>query len=231
MINDTADISAILADAFPFWSGLTDAQRASLSSSARFKSFTKDSAVHRGGEDCVGLVLVLKGQLRVYILSEEGRELTLYRLLERDICLFSASCVFNGISFEVMVSAQEDTDTVIIPASVFKGLMDESAAAAMYANRLMASHFSEVMWLLDQIQNKKLDSRLASLLLEERGLENSDLLELTHEQLGNHLGSPREVVTRMLKYFQSEGMVKLGRGSISITDEEGLRRLSENGRR
>lgn len=104
--------------------------------------------------------------------------------------------------------------------------MEKSPAVANYTSQLMASHFSDVMWIMDQALNKKLDSRLAALLLEERELGGSDELHITHEQLGGHLGSVREVVTRMLKYFQGEGLVRLGRGSISILDVPGLEALA-----
>ena len=96
-----------------------------------------------------------------------------------------------------------------------------------YNSHLMASRFSDVMWLMDQVMNKKLDSRLAAFLLEEAGRTGTDRLELTHEQIGGHLGSAREVVSRMLKHFQKEGLVQLGRGSITLTDEEGLTRLAQ----
>ena len=105
--------------------------------------------------------------------------------------------------------------------------MSRSAPVANYTSELMASRFSDVMWLIDQIQNKKLDSRLAAFLVEESRLDGSKELRLTHEQIANHLGSAREVITRMLKYFQSEGLVKLSRGSVVIEDAACLEKLAE----
>ena len=91
----------------------------------------------------------------------------------------------------------------------------------------MASRFSEVMWLIEQIMWKSFDKRLAAFLLEESTLENTTVLKITHEKIANHMGTAREVVTRMLKYFQNEGLVKLTRGAVELADEKGLRALQD----
>ena len=217
----------MLEEYLPFWRALTPAQQTLLADAVQERRVKKGAMLHRGGEDCVGLLLVTDGQLRAFIVSDEGKELTLYRLLDRDLCLFSASCILSSIQFDVMVGAEADTTLLYIPAEVYKRLMEESLFVANYTNQLMASRFSDVMWLMDQALNKKLDSRLAALMLEERALQGSDTLVMTHEQLGNHLGSVREVVTRMLKYFQAEGLVSLGRGSVRLLDADKLYELAE----
>jgi len=98
---------------------------------------------------------------------------------------------------------------------------------ANYTNELMATRFSDVMWLIEQIMWKSLDKRVAAFLLEESAIENSDTLKITHEAIANHLGSHREVITRTLKYFQNEGMVKLSRGTVELADKTKLEELSE----
>ena len=168
------------------------------------------------------------GQLRAYILSDEGREITLYRLFDWDICLFSASCVLNSIQFEIMLQTEKDSEFWVIPPMVLKKLMDESAPMANYINGIMGSRLSEVMWLMEQIMWKSLDKRLATFLLEEATIEGTNELKLTHETIANHLGTHREVITRMLRYFQSEGMVQLSRGTVTIADEEKLESLHED---
>lgn len=207
---------------FPVWNKLTVQQQRKFSDNAVEKTFKKGEKVHEGASECTGVLLVTKGRLRVFIVTEEGKEITLYRLFERDMCLLSASCIINSLQFDVTVSAEEDSVIINVPADVYKGIMSENAAAANYTNEIMASRFSEVMWVLDQVLSKKLDTRVAALLLEESELSEDGIITLTHEQLANHIGSAREVVTRMLKYFQNEGFVKLSRGSIEITDKERL---------
>ena len=218
------DIGAYL----PFWKDLTPWQQQTLTAQASLRQFPKGAMVHGGGGDCAGLILPTPGQLRVYLLTEEGKELTLYRLFPRDMCLFSASCIMRGIQFDVLVSAERDTEAFHIPAAVYEELMRTSAAVANYTNELMATRFSDVMWLMDQILSKKMDSRLAAFLLDESRLEDSTSLPLTHDQIARHLGTAREVVTRMLKYFQTEGLVRLSRGGVELTAPEALEELAKN---
>lgn len=213
------------ASYFPIWAQLSAAQQAQITSQLIAKSVKKGAIVHGGGTECTGLLLVERGQLRAYFLSEDGREITLYRLFERDLCLFSASCMLRSVQFDITVTAEKDTAFWVVPAALYRSIMEQSAAAANYTNELMASRFSDVMWLMDQILWKRFDQRLAGFLLDEAAIEGSNTLHLTHEAIGNHLGNPREVVTRMLKYFSSEGLVRLSRGTIEILDGRGLQRV------
>ena len=210
---------------FPIWDKLSKAQQSSILDSLAFRQIKKGTVIHNGGMDCTGLLLVKSGQLRAYILSEEGREITIYRLFDRDICLFSASCMMRSIQFEVTIEAEQDTELWVIPAEVYRKLMEESAPLSNYTNELMASRFSEVMWLIEQVLWKSMDQRIAKFLLEESVIEGTNRLSITHETIANHLGTHREVVTRMLRYFQNEGMVKLSRGVVELTDEDGLNAL------
>lgn len=213
---------------FPVWDKLTALQQKRIGDSLIAKTVKKGEVVHSGGNECTGLLLVKSGRLRAYILSEQGREITIYRLFERDMCLFSASCMLRSAQFDITVEAQTDSELWIIPAEIYKALMQESAPVANYTNELMASRFSDVMWLVEQIMWKSLDRRVAEFLLEEAAIENSAELKLTHEYIANHLGSHREVITRMLRYFQSEGLVKLSRGKVTLTNEQALRALSSS---
>lgn len=210
---------------FPVFNKLSARQQELILNSLITKSVKKGEIIHSANEECSGLLIIKSGQLRAYILSDEGREITVYRLFDRDICLFSASCVIRSVQFDITVSAQKDTELYIIPAKIYKSITEESAAAN-FTNELMADRFSEIMWLIEQIMWKSLDRRVAAFLLEETAVENTESLKITHEAIANHLGSSREVITRMLRYFQKEGLVKLSRGQITVTDAEGLRSLA-----
>lgn len=216
-----------IRDFFPVWGQLSGDQQKLLTDSALKRLIPKGAVIHSGSLDCTGLLLIEQGQLRAYILSDDGREITLYRLLERDICLFSASCIMRSIQFEINIRAERDTELFIIPPEVYKQLMESSAPLANFTNELMAGRFSEVMWLLEQILWKRFDQRLAGFLLEESALEGSRELKLTHEAIGSHMGNPREVVTRMLRYFQGEGLVRLSRGAVEIIDPDRLAELAQ----
>jgi CRP/FNR family transcriptional regulator len=214
-----------LSEYIQVWNKLTEAQQNRLSASASEKSVKKGTIVHNGELECTGLLLIQSGQLRAYYISPEGREITLYRMFEHDLCLLSAACIVRSIQFDITVEAEKDTQYILIPPYVYKSVMDESAPLANFTNEVMATRFSDVMWLMEQVMWNSFDKRLAGFLLEEAQIEGTDSLKITHETIGNHMGNPREVVTRMLKYFQNEGMVKLSRGTIEIIDKKKLEAL------
>ena len=215
-------------DYFPVWNRLTAVQQNRLLTGLTSRKVKKGTILHNGSADCTGLLLIKAGQLRAYILSDEGREITIYRLFDRDMCLFSASCILNSIQFEITITAEKDTEFWLIPSELYKNLLTESAPLANYTNELMAARFSDVMWLIEQVLWKSLDKRLAAFLLEEAAIEDSNELKITHEIIANHLGSHREVITRMLRYFQSEGIVKLSRGKITLLNPERLEELASS---
>ena len=211
-----------LSEYLPFWDKLTEEQRQRLSDVMEFRTVKKGTHIHDSSAECLGLVIVRSGQLRAYILSEDGREITISRLFDYDVSLLSASCVMPDLQFNVMIEAEKDTELWSIPACLFRNLVDESLAVSNYSRSLLSSSFSDLMWLLEQIMWKSFDKRLAAFLLEESAIEGSLCLKITHEKIANHMGTAREVVTRMLRYFQGEGMVKLTRGTIEITDQAKL---------
>lgn len=212
---------------FPVWERLTPQQQATLSGSVLNRRVRRGDVIHQGDADCTGLLLVKSGQLRAFMLSEDGREITLYRLFERDLCLFSASCMMRSIQFDITIQAEKDAELWVIPAETYRQVMEESAPLSNFTNEVMAARFSDVMWLIEQVLWKSFDRRLAAFLLEESAIEGTRTLKITHELIGNHMGNPREVVTRMLRYFQGEGLVRLSRGTVEIVDENALRRLAK----
>ena len=215
------------AEYLPIWDKLTPQQQESIRQVIEFRSVKKGIHIHDSSADCLGLVMVRSGQLRAYILSDDGREITIGRLFEYDVSLLSASCVMPDLQFNVMIEAEKDTEFWSLPACLFKNLIDESLAVSNFSRSLLSSNFSELMWLMEQIMWKSFDKRLAAFLLEETQLEESNVLKITHEKIAAHMGTAREVVTRMLRYFQNEGMVKLTRGTIEITDEKKLNMLNK----
>ena len=216
-----------IAQYFPVFSKLTPQQQQMVLDYTAVRTVPAGTVVHNGAVECTGFLLVRSGQLRAYTLSSEGREVTIYRLFDHDCCLFSASCIMSSLQFEVIIETEKDSEIFIIPPSVYQKLMKESLPVSQYTNDLMASRFSEVMWLMEQIMWKSFDKRLAAFLTEESAIEGTNILKVTHEKIANHMGTAREVVTRMLRYFQGEGLVKLTRGAIEITDAAGLDALQD----
>ncbi len=224
MIDRKEDIY-FLQDTLSFWKRLTERQRTYLKQVIVKKLFAAGETMHGKADKCSGLFLIRKGQIRAYIISESGKEITLYHLFDRDVCIFSASCVMKNITFDIYIEMEKDTEAYVLPTNAFMRLSEESMPIQTFTNHLLASRLSEIMWVLEQALFTSFDKRLANFLLEQTVIEASSTITITHERIANHLGSAREVVTRMLKYFQSEGMVKLNRGSIEITGQDKLEKL------
>lgn len=166
-----------------------------------------------------------KGELRVYLLSDEGKEVTLYREGEGDISIFSASCVLSQITFDVHIEAVSDCDIIKIPPLIYDKLCRENIYFDNFTNELIIDRFSDVMWAMQQILFMSFDKRLAIFLHDETINCKTNKIKLTHEQIGKYVGSAREVVTRMLNYFAEEGIVKLSRGVVEIIDKKKLQEL------
>lgn len=215
-----------LQDTLSFWKDLTDSQRELLQQTVVKKHFKAGESLRGDSENCAGLFLIRSGQVRAYIVSESGREITLYRLFDRDVCIFTASCILKSITFDVFIEVEKETEAYLIPTSLYRKLADESISVQMFTNELMASRFSDVMWILEQALFSSMDKRLANFLLDQENIEGKDTLKLTHEKIANDLGTAREVISRMLKYFQNEGMVSVNRGTIKILDQNKLMQLA-----
>ena len=209
-----------------FYKELSQEQQEMVLSISQESSFKTGQTMHAGSEDCSGLFLIKKGQVRVFIISETGKEITLYRLFERDVCIFSASCMMKNINFDIFVEAEKDTESYIIPTMAFKKLSEEVLAVSNFSNQLLASRFSDVMWVMEQVLFMSFDKRLALFLLEQAAIEESDTFQMTQEMMARHLGSAREVISRMLKYFGEEGLVEVKRGKVRILNRVKLEQLA-----
>ena len=188
-------------------------------------SFPAGTNIHDGNE-CTGVILIKSGSLRLYLLSEEGKEITLYRLFPGDMCILSASCVLSSITFDVFVDSEENSECVVVGGCAYEELSRRMPEAKIFALESAAQSFSEIMWVMQQILFMSMDKRLAIFLLDEISKTGSDTVKLTHEQIAKYIGSAREVVSRMLKYFSSEGLVHASRSEgIKIIDKKRLRAL------
>lgn len=211
-----------LKQQFPFWDTLHKKQQETMLANTHTKHFKKGEYVHHGTHDCTGVLLVKKGQLRTYLLSDEGKEITLYRLFEDEICVLSASCMLESIAFDVFIDAQTESEVVIVPARVFQEIAQENIYAKCFGYEKANERFSDVIWAMQQILFMRLDQRLACFLWDEKQRQQSNELCLTHEQIAMYMGSAREVVSRLLKYFVREHIVALTRGKITIIDQDAL---------
>ena len=161
----------------------------------------------------------------MYLLSPEGREVTLYRLGVGDCCVLTASCVMSQISFETNMAAEQDSEVLIVPVHTFGRFTEENIHVRCFMYELAIRRFSSVMFSLQQILFARFDRRLASFLLEEAERTGSREIRLTHEEIARQVSSAREVVARMLKRFASDGWVSLRRGMIYLEQPEELKKI------
>ena len=216
---------AYIKSRLDFWDKLSESEINLLENNIANVSYNKGFNLHSTDSECLGVLLIKNGGLRVYILSEDGREITLYRLSPGDVCVLSASCIINSITFDVHIDAESDTDAYLINIGAFSKLSNQNVYVENFAYKNTNERFSDVMWAMEQILFMSFDKRLAIFLLDEITKTNSNELHLTQEQIAKYIGSAREVVSRMLKVFQSEGILEQSRGSIHIIDKEKLREL------
>ncbi|NLL77427.1 MAG: Crp/Fnr family transcriptional regulator [Clostridiales bacterium] len=218
----TKDEIELLTNHLTFWNNLTYKQKDTFMDHTSVNFYKKDSSIHTADLDCVGLLLPKNGTLRVYILSDEGREITLYRIRPGDVCVLSAACVLHTITFDISIDAVTDCELLQVDSPAFSALMQENIYVEAYAYKKVTERFSDAMWTMQQILFMSFDKRLAIFLLDETAKTGSHSLKMTHEEIARYMGSAREVVSRMLKYFSSEGLVQISRGEILITDRKKL---------
>ena len=223
---ETEKLTTLFESTFPFWQGLSENDRSTFLRSSQTIHFEKGATIHDGSE-CTGVILIRSGTLRAYMMSEDGKEITLYRLFSGDMCMLSASCVLEAITFDVFIDAEEDCECVVVGGCAYANMSERIPEVKLFALETAVSRFSDVMWVMQQILFMSFDKRLAIFLLDEASKSGSDTVKLTHEQIAKYMGSAREVVSRMMKYFVSEKLVESSRSlGIRIIDKKRLRSLA-----
>jgi CRP/FNR family transcriptional regulator len=224
--TENTEKSMFLQSILPFWDKLTVEQQTLLAENTMNVKCRKKSNIVDDTCRGTGAIYVKSGTLRAYLLSEEGREITLYRLLAGDFGVLSSSCVFDDMNFDIFVDTETDSEIYIIGSKSFAQVVKENIYAENFALKEATSRFSEVIWTLEQILFMSFDKRLAIFLIDELAATGGDTVYMTHDQIAKHMGSAREVVSRMLKQFSSEGIVSLSRGGVTVINKDKLRRLT-----
>ena len=215
-----------LSGALPFYKHLDEADRHAVALSGSKSEYGRGEIILNAEKECNGLVVVKSGQLRALFETEDGKEITLYRLLPGDICILTASCVLKNITFEVSLEVEKDSEVFFIPAVTWSSLIEKNIAVRKFSMELVSERFSEVMWIMEQIVSRNMGQRIAAFLLEQSALEGSDTLTVTHETIARNLGTAREVISRILKYLENDGALKLSRGQIRLTDRKMLEEMN-----
>lgn len=209
----------------PFYDHLNKKEKEDIIKFSNTKSYSKGTLIHSNDNECLGLIMLIKGSIRIYMLSDEGKEITLYNIEENDIEVLSASCVFNQITFDTELIAKEDCELLIVSVNYLSKLIEENIYVRSYVYESLADRFSDVMWSIQQILFFKIDQRIASYLIDKANKEKTLTLSTTQENIALEINSAREVVTRMLKKFQKEKLIEINRKEITIIDKENLLKI------
>ena len=222
---DKQELRALFESAFPFWGKISDNDKETFCRSSQQVCFKKGTNIH-DGNNCTGIIIVRTGTLRMYMLSEDGKEVTLARYFPGEMCILTASCVLHTVTVDIFVDSEDESDCVVVGGCAFEDLSRRMPEAKIFAMESALACFSDIMWVMQQILFMSMDKRLAIFLLDECSKNGSDTVKLTHEQIAKYMGSAREVVSRMLKYFASEGIISSSRSEgIKILDKRRLRSL------
>lgn len=212
---------------FPFWSIMTEDEQKVTKNRLYTRTYTAGQIICRGHNDCLGMILILRGTMRAYLLSPDGREVTLYRIREGESCIMAASCVLRAISFETHIDAETDCDFLVLPATVISDFINKNPQIKAAAYEMAAGRFSDVIGAMERLVFLNLEQRLASFILEEVAETNSDTINMTHEQIAVNIGSAREAVSRSLKRMEEHNWIDMFRGGIRLIQPHSLHELLE----
>ena len=185
------------------------------------KAIPKDTVIFNEGDECGTVAFLLSGSIRISKIGKNGREIVLYRLESGDSCILTISSVLANISYPATAVVEEDAEAILLSVQQFKELMTINPEFQQYIYKLLAARLLEVMTLVDEIVFHKMDERLIEYLLRH-SKNDEDIIEITHEELASQLGSVREVISRLLKGFERDGLIQLSRGKVKIMHRSGL---------
>ena len=200
----------------PFWQNLSLSEQEIMSNCVQIRRYQKDELIYSHDHECLGLIKILSGEIRTFMLSDEGREIVLYRLKAGDTDVLSASCVVNQITFETQMVADTDCTLLVIPATCLAEFKRNNLAVRCFIYEKLGERFSDVMKLMQTMLFTRIDKRIAALLREKAEASGTDEIRITHEEIAALINSSREVVSRTLKEMERSGLLSLGRGRITL---------------
>lgn len=210
-----------------FLEDLTSEEKELLFSSAFEITYNPDKILVEDGSICQNIYFVIDGLIRIYKLTPDGRELTLYRIGPGEMCLFTMGCIMEQEAFKAIAKIEKKTRLLAVPGDVFKSIMTQNITFQNFMFKKVLTALTELMVLIEEVTFHSINKRVASFLLHESSLHNSKHLKTTHEAMAQELGTAREVISRMLKEFEKNDLVSLSRGKITLINEKKLKVIAE----
>jgi len=211
-----------IKNGLPFWKYLSESDKKLVMDNITKNEIIEGTQLITGSSECSGLFLVNSGRIRAFIVSEEGREITLYRLSSKDLCIMSASCIMSDLNFSVYLEVEDSGILYILPTGIYDSISSRNINVKEFTISVISEKFSQVMNTIDRVFFAGIPRRIAYFLLEQREMNNSDILKFTHDDIAKNIGSVREVVSRTLKDFENKGIIKLSRGKLEILNSKNL---------
>lgn len=222
MNNEAVDAAGKIA----IYDMLSEEEKELVKTNVVIRSYTKDEIIHSCTGECLGLIYVLSGGIRVGIISKEGRQITLYKLTAGDTCVVSAACVLHEIRLDSSMTATADSRLLILNSKTLSKLVADNIRVRSYSYEIATKRFSDALFVLQEMILESFDVRLARYLLACSQREGRSELHMTQEEAALEVNSAREVVARMLRQFALDGLVEVKRGLIILKDIEGLKGLA-----
>ncbi len=215
-----------LIQQYPFFSNLPQSIFEELEHNALLIHLRKGETVFWEGDQCRNFALLLSGVVRVFKIGESGHEITLYRFRQGGGCILTASSILNNSTFPAVARVDRPAEALIIPASLIREWIGKYEEWRNFICGLLASRLSDVITTVEEIAFKRMDIRIARYIINALE-ENKSYLKATHQQIADELGTAREVVSRILKDYEMEGLIKLKRGEIELKDLKKIRKITE----
>lgn len=209
----------------PYWDKLSDSEKEYVRQNSMVRTFEKGAFLKGHGESCLGMIYVISGSLRAMMISEEGREITIFRLYPGESCILSASCVLTQVSFETVMVSAEPTQVLIVNSGAYAKLMEQNINVRCFSYETATERSSSVIWVLQQIIFYKFDQRLAKFLITTCEKTGRDEITMTKEAIAQEVNTAREVVSRMLKQFADDGLIKMNHKTITVLNKNGLKKI------
>ena len=224
-MKDTPELREKVFNLFPLFGKASHDVQAELFEHGNLAVIPADQFICLEGSKCSGIPLVLEGRARVYKLSESGREITLYRVEPGDSCILTASCIMSDVEFPAFVATETEVEAIVIPPAILHRWVSQYEVWSVFLWGLLASRFSEVLSLVEEVAFQRVDKRTAEYLLQSAGADGK--IKKTHQDIAADIGTSREVISRILKEFEHKGLITLSRGEIHAENLDELRRAAD----
>lgn len=209
------------------WNRMSESERQMMVAAAEIRQFPAGSSIYSPARQCLGMLIVETGVIKSSLISEEGKRATLFRLRAGEVCVLSMPCMLAALTFDIEITAEQESKLVIVPSRIFSRLASENVYLENFSYRVAMERFSSVVKALEQLLFLSLNQRIGMFLLNESAAAHSAEICLTQEQIAESIGSAREAVARGLKQMVQAELISVSRGKITIISQEGLHQLTE----